>query len=65
MGHSPNLKGRDPFFRPPKSKNRSKIESIFLSQEDLNSENIPFSRFPWPAPLLGPSRGHEYLERIL
>ena len=36
-----------------------------IVQGDLHSENVPFSRFPWLVPLLGPSRGHEYLQRIL
>ena len=65
VGYSPNLKVVDPVLGPPSSKNRSKIESIFLSQEDLHPENVPFSRFPWLAPLLAPSRGHEDLQRIL
>ena len=65
VGYSPNLKVAYPVLGPPRGKNRSKIESIFLCQEDLNSENVPFSCFPWLAPLLGSSRGHEYLQRIL
>ena len=56
--------GRRPLFSLPRSKHRSKMEAIFLSQEDLNSENVPISRFPWLAPLLGPSRGHECLQRL-
>ena len=51
-----------PTFRPSQEQ---KPFEYSMGQEDLNSRNGLFSHFPWLARLSGPSRGHEYLQRIL
>ena len=46
VGCMQNLKAVDPVLGPPRSKNRSKIESIFLSQENLIRRTACLGIFP-------------------